>query len=62
MPRRELYQFGIGVSVIEPGGHMTPFMEKLPIGAQQAWDALSPELQREYGFSFMEQGKHATCL
>ena len=53
--RREVYQYGISVSIIEPGGHMTPFMDKLPVGTQQAWEKLSAPLQQEYGITFLEK-------
>lgn len=53
--RRELHIFNVSVSVIEPGGHMTAFMDKIADNTQRAWDNLSAEQQNEYGFDYMKK-------
>ena len=59
--RPELYMFGVSVSIIEPGGHFTNFLDKLPQNVMVAWDKLSPDLQQEYGLSYMQKGTVHFC-
>ena len=57
--RREMYPWGIKVSMMEPGGFLTQMSEprKTEKQMRQGWDDLSVELKREYGEDYLEQGK-----
>jgi NAD(P)-dependent dehydrogenase (short-subunit alcohol dehydrogenase family) len=47
--RQEMRQFGVGVSIIEPGSVATPFWDKGLAEAPKARAALGPELNELYG-------------
>ncbi|MGC5363115.1 SDR family oxidoreductase [Streptomyces sp. DT24] len=50
--RRELRQFGIQVSVVQPGAIMTPIWAKLSQGARSALDDLPEETVAPYSVAF----------
>jgi NAD(P)-dependent dehydrogenase (short-subunit alcohol dehydrogenase family) len=50
--RRELYPWGIHVSIVEPGAIATPIWEKSLRRAEQAFKGLSEEVKHLYGESF----------
>ena len=56
--RREMYPWGIKVSLMEPGGFQTQISEprKTEKQMRQGWDDLSEELKREYGKDYLEKG------
>ena len=57
--RREMYPWGIKVSIIEPGGFQTP--KNAPGNRErelrQGWDNMSEELKKEYGEEYLEKSK-----
>ena len=57
--RREIAPWGVGVSLIEPGGFRTGLMspQVLAKHARQAWSNLSEGMKTEYGQEFLEQRK-----
>ena len=56
--RREMFPWGIKVSIIEPGGFQTKMNDPVVKEKQlrQAWDNLSEELKKEYGEEYLEKG------
>ncbi|KAL9950576.1 hypothetical protein ACROYT_G043092 [Oculina patagonica] len=56
--RREMYPWGIKVSIMEPGGFKTQITEPQVVEKQmrQGWDDLSEDLKKEYGKDYLEKG------
>jgi len=56
--RREMYPWGIKVSIMEPGGFQTGMVEPRVRERQirQGWDDLSDELKKEYGKNYLDKG------
>ena len=55
--RREMYPWGIKVSIMEPAGFQTQMNDSRARERQlrQAWDNLSEELKKEYGEEYLEK-------
>jgi len=55
--RREMYPWGIKVSIMEPGGFQTGMVEPRVRERQirQGWDDLSDELKKEYGKNYLDK-------
>ena len=56
--RREMYPWGIKVSIMEPGRFQTPIVDPRATERQirQGWDELSDEMKKEYGKEYVERG------
>lgn len=56
--RREMYPWGIKVTIMEPGAFQTEMTEPRARENQmrKGWDDLSDELKKEYGKEFLENG------
>ena len=56
--RREMYPWGIKVSIMEPGGFQTGMAEPRARERQirHGWDDLSDELKKEYGKKYLDKG------
>jgi len=54
--RRSLYPFGVGVTLIEPGGHRTNLVtrENVALSFTRSWNQASPEVKSEYGEEFFK--------
>uniref|UniRef100_A0A8D0B8D8 Retinol dehydrogenase 5 n=1 Tax=Salvator merianae TaxID=96440 RepID=A0A8D0B8D8_SALMN len=52
--RRDMYHFGVKVSIVEPGFFKTAVtnLDSIESSLQQLWDRLSPESQQSYGADF----------
>ncbi|XP_061471372.1 retinol dehydrogenase 5 [Rhineura floridana] len=52
--RRDMYHFGVKVSIIEPGSFKTALTnpESVEASLQQLWDQLSPKTRQSYGEDF----------
>lgn len=50
-PRRELYYFGVKVSIIEPGNYKTSILgkETIPKRMEKLWERLPQETRESYG-------------
>ena len=56
--RREMYPWGIKVSIIEPGGFKTQITDSNVVEKQirQGWDDLSESVKKDYGKEYLERG------
>ena len=54
--RREMYPWGIKVSMMEPGGFKTQIMEAVEKRMRRGWDNLSEDVKKEYGKDYLEKG------
>lgn len=52
--RRDMYHFGVKVSIVEPGFFKTAVtnLESIEASLRQLWDRLSPETRQSYGEDF----------
>ena len=57
--RREMYPWGINVSIMEPGGFRTPInvSGNRERELRQGWDNMSEKLKKEYGEEYLEKSK-----
>ncbi|NXW88486.1 RDH7 dehydrogenase, partial [Alopecoenas beccarii] len=55
--RRDMYHFGVKVSIVEPGFFKTAVtnLESIEGSLRQLWERLPPETQRSYGEEFFQQ-------
>ncbi|XP_030052649.1 retinol dehydrogenase 5 [Microcaecilia unicolor] len=55
--RRDMYHFGVKVSIIEPGFFKTPMtsLDSIEAVLQQLWDKLSPETRESYGDTYFKK-------
>ena len=60
--RREMYSWGIKVSIMEPGCFQTGMTQPAAIERQlrQCWDNLSDELKKEYGEEYLEKSTYTS--
>ena len=56
--RREMKQWEVKVSIIEPGAFRTPIMDPENLRKQwhKQWDDLSEDLRQDYGENFLHTG------
>ncbi|XP_041437067.1 retinol dehydrogenase 9 isoform X4 [Xenopus laevis] len=59
--RREMYNFGVKVSIIEPGAFRTQMSqaENLKMSLTKLWEALPQEIKESYGEQYIQQRKNA---
>ena len=57
--RREMRQFHVQVSIIEPGATRTPILNKeaLAVCLREQWENLTLEKREEYGEEYLKTGK-----
>ncbi|EMP31014.1 Short-chain dehydrogenase/reductase family 9C member 7, partial [Chelonia mydas] len=55
--RRDMYHFGVRVSIIEPGFFKTAVtsLDTIEASLQQLWSQLAPETRQSYGEDFFPQ-------
>ena len=60
--RREMYSWGIKVSIMEPGCFQTGMTQPAAIERQlrQCWNNLSDELKKEYGEEYLEKSTYTS--
>lgn len=60
--RREMYSWGIEVSIMEPGCFQTGMTQPAAIERQlrQCWNNLSDELKKEYGEEYLEKSTYTS--
>ena len=60
--RREMYPWGIKVSIMEPGAFQTEMNDPdaRERELRQSWNSLSEELKQDYGQEYLEKGR-AKC-
>ncbi|NP_001090337.1 retinol dehydrogenase 9 precursor [Xenopus laevis] len=58
--RREMYNFGVKVSIIEPGAFRTQMSqaENLKMSLTKLWEALPQEIKESYGEQYIQQQCH----
>ena len=59
--RREMYPWGVQVSIVEPGAFKTNICEpsKLAKSLKEDWEDLNDQLKKEYGEEYLKGGKSA---
>ena len=57
--RREMSPWGVLVSMIEPGLFKTSISDPLLESLKRLWYNLSPEMKKDYGEDYFQQGKPA---
>lgn len=55
--RREMSQWGVLVSIIEPGRFKTNVSASIIESVKQLWDDLSPEMKKDYGEKYFHKCK-----
>lgn len=60
--RREMYSWGIKVSIMEPGCFQTGMTQPAAIERQlrQCWNNLSDKLKKEYGEEYLEKSTYTS--
>nr|XP_014433038.1 11-cis retinol dehydrogenase [Pelodiscus sinensis] len=55
--RRDMYHFGVRVSIVEPGFFKTAVtsLDTIEASLQQLWDQMTPEARQSYGEDFFKQ-------
>ncbi len=62
--RKELYQFGVSVHLIEPGAVATQFsnVDNWRKTMEVGWSRLSPDVKAEYGENYLDECKQYLYL
>ena len=58
--RREMYPWGVRVSILEPGEFQTDMHQPFKLGKcfKDGWENLVDQLKEEYGEEYLNGGKH----
>ena len=54
--RREMYPWGLKVSILEPGAFQTNMNSRLSKDLEDSWKNLNVQLKAEYGEEYMDTG------